>query len=213
MTLSRFTADPFATPSVAEVHESVDGSGLEVSGWFSTNDQDSEDEAFIPGAFSAAIPAAMAVGLPLLYHHIKTEPPIGEVKSIEERPGGLWGSVVIPRPAAGTRAATIYEALRQKLPLFFSVGGLWSRRTIAGKVFLGCKRLIEISLTSAPANVNARMAGVQAVSGVKSIGGVWVPDSFPAEWNAAVNAHRLRDLARDVELTELALDIASAVSG
>jgi HK97 family phage prohead protease len=188
---SRFvTAEPYGMPSVAEVHESADGTGLEVSGWFATWDTDSEDEAFLPKAFSGAIKSALAVGLPVLFHHAKADPPIGYVRTCEERPGGLWGSVILPRPTIGTKAYDIYAAVKSHLLNFFSVGGLWHRTMIGGKVKLGCKRLLEVSLTSQPANVNARTARVSGVVGVKSIGaGVWIPESANVRVARAVEQH------------------------
>src|ERR1700730_1199584 len=155
-------AEPFGMPSVAEVHESVDGTGLEVSGWFATFHEDSESEAFVPHAFAAAIPSALEAGLPVLLHHDKKEAPIGFVKTCEERPGGLWGSVILPKPTIGTKAFDVYEAVKAHLLRFFSVGGLWQRETIGGKVLLGCKRLLEISLTNCPSNIYARASGVRA---------------------------------------------------
>jgi hypothetical protein len=40
------TAEPNGMPSVSDVHESADGTGLEVGGWFATTHEDSDDEAF-----------------------------------------------------------------------------------------------------------------------------------------------------------------------
>jgi HK97 family phage prohead protease len=165
----------------------------------------------VPQAFAAAIPSAMAAGLPVLYHHQKTEAPIGFVKTCEERPGGLWGSVILPKPAIGTKAFDLYEAVKSHLLNFFSVGGLWSRTTVGGKVKLGCKRLLEVSLSSVPSNVHAQARGVTAVHGVKAIGGVWVPD-FQSRWNAAVHEHRLRDLERDLSMAELQVGVAELLA-
>jgi HK97 family phage prohead protease len=199
------TVDPFATPSVSEVHESADGTGLEVSGWFATFHMDSENEAFLPHAFDAAIPAAMAAGLPVLHHHVKTEAPIGFVKSIEVKPAGLWGTAILPKPALGTKAFDLYEAVKSGLLHFWSVGGVWARKLIGGRVKLMCDRLIECSLTSCPANVNAQTAGVASVVGVKAIGGVWIPDDFDSRWDAAVAEH----LQRRIDLVGLQLSVAA----
>jgi HK97 family phage prohead protease len=162
-------------PTVAEVHPSVDGTGLEVSGWFATWAEDSDGEAFLPTAFDTAAPAALAVGLPVLYAHAKNEVPVGFVKSMEVRPAGLWGSIILPAPLAGTKAAEIYAAVKAKVLDKFSVGGFWIRQNIGGKVKMLCDRLVEVSLTATPTNLYARAAGVTAVRGVKAVGGVWVP--------------------------------------
>lgn len=96
---------------------------------------------------------------------------------------------------------------------FFSIGGLWTRRNVGGKVLLGCKRILELTLTSCPANVNARTAGVAAVVGVKSIGGAWVPDQYAAvvkrrddlEWLAGELRKRNRRRTQDLIGLQLAV--------
>ena len=91
-------------------------------------------------------------------------------------------------------------------------GGLWHRETIGGKVLLGCKRFLEISLTNCPSNIYARASGVRAVIGVKSVGGVWLPDTFSTRWNAAVQEHKVRQLGRDVDLAGLQLEVAAMLA-
>jgi hypothetical protein len=75
-----------------------------------------------------------------------------------------------------------------------------------------CKRLLELSLTSQPTNQYAQADSVVAVHGVKSIGGVWMPDSR-SRWDAAIAEHRLRDLDRDLGLLELELDVCALLLG
>ncbi len=98
--MSRFiTAESYGMPSVKDVHKSADGSGLRVEDWAATWDEDSENESFGRGAFKAAIGPAMKIGVPVLFHHLKTEAPVGVVARLEERPGGLWASVILPKRA------------------------------------------------------------------------------------------------------------------
>jgi hypothetical protein len=108
----------------------------------------------------------------------------------------------------GTKAFDIYHAVKAGLISTWSVGGIWDRVNIGGKIRLMCKRLLELSLTSQPTNQYAQADKVVTVHGVKSIGGVWMPDSRSL-WDAAVYDLRLRDLSRDVELLDLELDVAA----
>src|ERR1700693_1989138 len=91
--LSRFATmvSTATVPSVSEVPNSTDGTGIELRGLFASFDRDSSGEQFLPWAFDKAIAAALAVGLPVLYAHNKGEVPIGFVKSLEVRPDGLFG--------------------------------------------------------------------------------------------------------------------------
>jgi len=203
-------------PTVHEVASSADGTGLELSGYFATWDVDSDDEAFLPAAFNASLPAALTLGIPVLYNHLKNEAPIGFVKNAEIRPGGLWGSLILPKPVVGTKAFDIYSAIQTGSMgnLSFSVGGLWERLNIGGKVKLLCRRLMECSITSIPTNVFATATGVKSAVGVKSIGGggpdaLWVAQSMSSRQQlAAWNAHaRHRSLEAAIAGVSLELSV------
>src|SRR5438105_4624981 len=114
---SRFAnmATSDAVPSVREVPNSIDGTGLEVSGLFATFDTDSDGEEFFSWGFDDAIASAMELGLPVLYAHKRNEVPVGYVKSLEVRPEGLFGSIILPAPLPGSKAAEVYAAVRSKV--------------------------------------------------------------------------------------------------
>jgi HK97 family phage prohead protease len=196
---------PGEIPRVTELHESTDGTGLEISGLFATWDEDSANESFLPNAFDAAIGPFMKNPV-VLHHHNKHEPPIGFVKEIKVTPQGLWGSIILPAPTVGTKAFDCYHAVKAGLLSTFSVGGLWIRHNIGGRVKLMCRRLLEISLTSQPANPFALAGGVTAVQGVKSIGGEWLPDrpGLNEQIAAAVIGHEADKLTLDLLRYELA---------
>jgi HK97 family phage prohead protease len=190
------------SPTVSEVPSSTDGTGLEVSGYMATWDEDSHGESFLPSAFDNAIRSALAGGLPVLYQHVKTEVPLGWVKSLEVRAGGLWGSVILPAPLAGTKAAEVYAAVKQGFLRHFSVGGFWTRFNVAGKVKLLCDRLVEVSLCSTPVNQHARFAGSTAVQGVKALGDDWVLASVNDRIARDIDEHQAHRLALiDLKLT------------
>jgi HK97 family phage prohead protease len=206
--LSRFAtmASSSDVPSVREVPNSVDGTGLEIAGMFASFDEDSSGEQFLSWAFDDAIAGALKHGLPVLYAHKRNEVPVGYVKSLEVRPTGLFGSMILPAPLAGTKAAEIYAAVKSKVLDKFSIGGFWSRLNVGGKIYLLCDRLLECSLTSTPTAAGTRATSVSSVTGVKSVDGVWLP--VRSRFDTAVYEHRLRDLGRAVALLELELDLA-----
>ena len=194
-----------SVPSVTEVHESADGTGLELSGLFATWDEDSAGEAFLPNAFDAAIGDFLKNPV-VLFMHDKKSPPIGFVKSIYATARGLEGSVILPAPAPGTKAYDIYQSAKAGLIRSFSVGGMWLRKTIGGKVKLLCSRLLEISLAPQPVNLHALAGSVTAVQGVKAIGGEWVPMlGITEQINRAVLEHELNKI--DLALMRLELGL------
>ncbi len=200
----------FGIPTIREVSKSVDGTGLELSGFFATWDLDSDNEAFLPTAFNAALPAALKLGVPVLYNHQKNDAPIGFVKSAEIRPGGLWGSLILPKPVAGTKAFDIYSAIQTGSMgnLSFSVGGLWKRLDIAGKVKLLCERWLECSITPIPTNVFATATGVKSAVGVKSLGaGLWVPSTMSSRDQVETRTQHMAQRRLERTLDKLALEL------
>jgi HK97 family phage prohead protease len=210
--MSLLAIAPGEIPTVKELHSAAGGEGLEVSGMAATWDEDTADEAFLPNAFDAAISNYLQYNPVVLHHHEKSSPPIGFCRECKVTPRGLWVACILPAPTVGTKAFDIYHAVKARLISTWSVGGLWDRVNIGGKVKLMCKRLLELSLTSQPTNQYAQADSVVAVHGVKSIGGVWMPDSR-SRWDAAIAEHRLRDLDRDLGLLELELDVCALLLG
>jgi len=168
-TLKGMRAEPGELPNVTELHPSADGTGLEISGYFSTWDADSENEAFHPQAFTSAIPRFLANNPVVVWAHSRREPPLGYVKSLEVKPRGLYGTMVLPKPTADTKAYEVYCSIADgRWKPAFSVGGVWERFNVGGKVKLLCKRLLEISLAANPVNELAVSTGVATCS-VKAI--------------------------------------------
>lgn len=204
-----FYPPPIPIPTVKELHSAVDGEGLEISGWFATWDQDTHDESFLPNAFTASLPAFLKDNPVALWQHDKKSPPIGRVTSaFIDRAKGLYGTIVLPRPAEGTKAFEIYDSVKNGLVRAFSVGGVWQRHNVGGQVKLMCKRLLEVSLAPLPVNTAAQVTGgVTAVQDVKSFGAEWVPaaeyDQRARDW---LTVQRLQP---QLELASLRLDVAA----
>jgi hypothetical protein len=166
----------------------------------------------LPNAFNTSLPAALAVGMPVLYHHRKDEAPIGFVKAAEIKRDGLWGSIILPAPVVGTKAFDIYQSVKAKLiPFQFSVGGVWKRLNVGGRVRLLCERLLEVSLTPCATNQYAKPTGVSSVIGVKAMDGEWLPASMTVNEriNRRIAAHRLAKAKQDLALVALTLDVAA----
>lgn len=162
-------------PQVTEIAPAVNGEGLKLSGWFATWDQDSADEAFVRDAFDQSLPRYLSTNPIVLHMHNKSEPPVGRVISAHvDKSKGVYGTVLLPRPELGTKAMDIYNSVKNGLLKSFSVGGFWKRFQAAGSTKLICERLLEISLAGPNVNEYAVAEGdVEAVQGVKAIGGRW----------------------------------------
>jgi hypothetical protein len=109
------------------------------------------------------------LGLPVLYAHKRNEVPGGYVKSLEVRQEGRFGSIILPAPLPGSKAAEIYAAAKFKVLDKFLVGGFWSRIRVGNKVKLICDRLVEISLAGTVTNPYSRASSVVAVQGIKGL--------------------------------------------
>jgi HK97 family phage prohead protease len=192
--MERVSALPLDIPSVKELHTARDSEALEVSGWLATWDEDSSAEAFISSAFDKALPQYLALNPVVLHNHNKNEPPCGRVVSAHiDKARGLYGTVLLPKPEISTKAMEVYSAVKNGLLKSFSVGGIWKRINVGGKVHLICERLVEVSLAGTPTNQFAVADGVASVRDVKSLGGVWVPADQFAGLKAAQEGLALAD--------------------
>ncbi len=163
---------------MTELHSAVDGDGLQLSGWFTTWDEDSAAEAFAADAFDESLPRFLNSNPVVLHAHDKNSPPIGYVTSAHiDKRKGVYGTVVLPKPELGTKAMEVYSSVKNNLIRGFSAGGFWERYQDAlGRTKLRCKRLLEVSLCGLPTNEYALAdGGITAVQGVKAIGDTWIP--------------------------------------
>src|SRR5437868_3133411 len=102
----------YVVPQVTELPRALGGEGLEISGMFATWDEDSAAEMFHPEAFTKSLPEFLARNPVALHNHKKTDPPIGRVTEAKVVPNGLWGTILLPKPALGTKAMEVYSAVK-----------------------------------------------------------------------------------------------------
>jgi HK97 family phage prohead protease len=196
-------------PNVKDLHPACDGEGLLLTGWASTWDLDRAGDRVNPFALDKAVEQYMSTNPVLLWSHKYALPPIGRVlKARIDRSRGLWIEAVMPRPRDGTFAAEVWQAAKAGIVKAFSLGAAWLRSHAKGyQEIIGCD-LREISLCSIGVN-GLTLADAITPTTAKCIDGLWLRDDFSSRWDAAVAAHRVRDLQRDVGLAELELEVAA----
>jgi hypothetical protein len=128
------------------------------------------------------------------------------LKARIDRARGLWIEAVMPRPPDGTFAADVWSAAKAGIVKALSMGAAWLRSHAKGyQEVVGCD-LREISLCSIGVN-GLTLADAITPTAAKCVNGIWLPDDFSGRWSAAVAEHRLRDLQRQLALTELEMTI------
>ena len=123
---------------------------LFIEGFASDFDEDRDGEAFEPGAFDAGVKTFLEQNPVLLYHHDFGKA-LGQVETLEKRPGGLWMRARIDKPAGGW-ASDVYEKIRKGTIRGLSVGGKFYRRMTEKGPRIFNVDLIEVSVTPTPAN-------------------------------------------------------------
>ena len=141
-------------PSVNELHVAENNEGLLLEGVASTGDLDRVGDRITEAALRAALPGYMTNPVVLWVHSLR-EPPIGKALAAEVRPGGrLWVRLLLPRPAAGTKAHGVYAAVKAGLVKALSIGARFTRVPSGnGTALIPKLDMFEISL--APVGVNA----------------------------------------------------------
>ena len=119
------------------------------------------------------------------------------------RAKGLWIEAVMPRPQDGSFAAEVWQAAKRGIVKAFSLGragcDLTRRAFRRSSEVVGCD-LREMSLRGI--GVNGLTLADATPTAAKSVGGIWLPDTFSSRWDAAVVAeHRLNDLQPDLGVT------------
>jgi len=174
-----------------------------VSGYAATWDLDRVGDRFDPSSLDKALSTYLATNPVVLYAHDKARPPIGKVLEARiDRDKGLWVKALLPRPASGSWAESIWTAARQGLLRAFRVGGRWYREAALGYQKIVAADLHEISL--APVAVNGfAHADTVAVQHVKALGdGTLLPMREPVDpltrLELAAVAAEARELQRAV---------------
>ena len=126
---------------------------LLVEGYLATYDLDHQNERWVPGSWGDAIKGFMAnPSRPVLYEHKREYGQFGEVAQLEEREGGLWGRLRLPRPAGGVLLQA-WEAVKAGLTKGVSVRApMVMSRQSDGSALCVPRRITEFSVTPFPIN-------------------------------------------------------------
>jgi len=135
-------------------------------------------------------------------------PPISKVlKARIDRAKRLWIEAAMPRPRDGSFAAEVWQAAKSGIVKAFSLGASWVRSHAKGYQEVMAVTSARSAYVSIGVN-GLTLADAITPTTAKCINGVWLPDSFAAQWGAALLAHRVTDLERDVAMAELELSVA-----
>lgn len=140
-----------------------EGSGdLEIEGWVARYDEvDRQNEYFMQGAFAKALATVHAGTVPLLYQH-RDGAQLGQVTHLEERPGGVWGRALIPKPTEAW-AKDVYDRIKRKMVRGLSAKGMFTKQLLpAGGARIRDVDLFEVSVT--PVAVGGHTATIETVT-------------------------------------------------
>lgn len=131
---------------------------------------DSYGESVAPGAFALSLAEYQALGrAPAMLLHHDTHRPIGKWTDLEERDSGLLVRGRLTMEATDARDA--YALLKDGALSGLSIG-YWVKKKKEGAngvTILQELDLVEISLVTLPANPNARISAVKAITGARDI--------------------------------------------
>ncbi len=208
--MSELTVDYL--PNVRDLAPALEGDALVLSGYAATWDLDRVGDRFDPRSLDKALSTFMETNPVVLFQHQRSKPPIGKVLEARiDRDRGLWVKALLPRPAKGSWAESIWTAARQGLLRAFSVGGRWVRQAAAGYQRIVDADLYEVSLAPVAVNGMAHAETVAQVQHVKAMGdGTLIPVGPPrspvdavTRLELAVLGAEARQLRERVELDAL----------
>lgn len=161
--------DPYhfsASASVKSVTETADGS-LKIAGYAAVFDEiDREDEAFLPGAFTAGIRQFLSGNRPICFHH-RLDDVIGRVTDARVVEGvGLWVEGIIFYQHHNSPLRHVWEAIRAGAIDGYSVGGYFKRKLTDLGPRIYEVDLVEVSATAAPVGGHATTFEVRDVKGI-----------------------------------------------
>jgi HK97 family phage prohead protease len=133
-----------------------------VEGYLATYDLDHQNERWVPGSWGDAIKGFMAnPSRPVLYEHKREYGQFGTVEQLEEREGGLWGRLRLPRPAGGVLLQA-WEAVKAGLTKGVSIRApMVMSRQSDGTALCVPRRITEASITPFPINESSVVAVAQ----------------------------------------------------
>lgn len=138
----------------------AEGDDLIVEGYLATYDLDKQNERWVPGSWGTAIKDFLAnPSRPVLYEHKREYGQFGEVVHAEERDGGLWGRLRLPKPSGPGVLSQAWDAVKAGLTKGVSVHApMLMLKQSDGTALLRPRSITEVSITPFPINESSVVA-------------------------------------------------------
>lgn len=160
----------FTGSEIKASEPATSGTILKISGYASTKDVDRYNEIVEPSAFDGAMAEYMAFPV-ILVNHAFSETPVGKVTSYRIDDKGLWIEAEIIDTEKGREVAALIKAgVFRAFSIGFNVVSYEVSRDDSEPLKITKLQLIEISIVSSPANMQALISQAEERSiSVKSL--------------------------------------------
>jgi HK97 family phage prohead protease len=195
-------------PTVNELHAAENAEGLLLSGYVSTPTLDRANDVVNPHALKAAVAKYLRTNPVLLWAHKLSLPPLGKVLNARIDSRGIFIEALLPRPAPGTFAAEIYNAVKNGVARGLSLGGSFYREARRGFAEVTDMELREISLCSLSVGHDTLVDSVVPTE-VKSLGdGLWVDASASVNEQIAARVRHHCHRQLEASIDQLGLELS-----
>lgn len=154
---------PFEFEITLPTEKSVttDSGDVIIEGYAADFEVDRQGEAFLPGAFDAALEKATRAEIPLLFEH-DNKRQLGVIEELRVDPErGLWTRARIAKASAGSWAEDVVGKIKRGMMKGLSVRGLSKIKMTSEGPRIGTIDLAEISVTPVPVQPGALFAVAQ----------------------------------------------------
>lgn len=190
---------PFEFEIALPTEKSVttDAGDVIIEGYAADFEIDRQGEAFLPGAFDAALEKATKAEIPLLFEH-DNKRQLGVIEELRVDEGrGLWTRARIAKASAGSWAEDVVDKIKRGMMKGLSVRGLSKVKMTNNGPRIGTIDLAEISVTPVPVQPGALFAVAQkslaAAADDLAAGSIETATDETAEALAYIE-HKLEDL-------------------
>lgn len=151
----------FAITLPTEKSVTTDSGDVIIEGYAADFEVDRQGEAFLPGAFDAALEKATRAEIPLLFEH-DNKRQLGVIEELRVDPDrGLWTRARIAKASAGSWAEDVVSKIKRGMMKGLSVRGLSKIKITPEGPRIGTIDLAEISVTPVPVQPGALFAVAQ----------------------------------------------------
>lgn len=198
---------PFEFEITLPTEKSVttDSGDVIIEGYAADFEVDRQGEAFLPGAFDAALEKATRAEIPLLFEH-DNKRQLGVIEELRVDPErGLWTRARIAKASAGSWAEDVVGKIKRGMMKGLSVRGLSKIKMTNEGPRIGTIDLAEISVTPVPVQPGALFAVAQksfeAAADELAVGEIETVEDETAK-ALAYFEHRLADLTAAFDALE-----------